>query len=590
MTQANAANLFHVVNPLITTSGSVTPSASEIDALLDNDSSTTAITVGSSQTLTLDIDFQLPVSTSGTPLNKLILSSSTRGIEGSLTFSVSQGAGYTTASPVKTTYGSGALTPKTEVTATQNGTQSLAYSPVTGKLYRLGALRTVLDIYDPSTNTWSTQSLGLTLGYSPCVVASKTAAELYFTQGNLTSNFYKITLSPFAVSAMAPTPFVQPNGFTSGSALIGSTNHLVHDRFRNRIYWHRQATVGADTTFRLCTYDVNANSWAEITNVGTDYGGLAYAENIDKLVFLNYQGTVKYMSPYSFTWTTMATSLYTQPATTGIQYILSQRIHASYSNDKIYLNATAVGDSLVTGHPIFIIEYDPVTLTYKQIIYSASPYYYDSNASNAERDIVVDMDNKRGWTYTGQDTNILVDFSNPRSYYVDLSGATTPYRKARIAITAACAITQIKAETNSQYVGFTEDPSNTSYPYFTYGRSGTSQSFTVRNERGTTTSGSSVYIQADGSEASRYFEISDDNTNWIGHCTNNDLENHVCLASSSNYNTSSCFIRCNQFDRDMLDLGTITSSGTKTCYMRGRFPGEASRTSKEVSLSVEHNY
>ena len=579
MTQVNPTNLFHILKPTISTAGSITPSQEQLAGLIDGDTETSAITLTSGQSLT--VTFQLPITTSGTPFNKIFVTSPTIGIEGSIAISVSQNGTSFTTLTTKSSYQG--LIGLTEPVPTLSTGESRDYSPVTGKLYRVNS-GTNLYIYDPTLNTWSTFALGVTLGSSAFICASTIDPTLYIIQGTGTSNFYKVTLSPaLSITPMHPTPTVQPND----SAL--AVGKLFFDKYRNRVIYQRGA-IPTDSAFqKLFYYSVDTDTWTTVatTPPQSSYFTFTHAENIDKIVGVGRLGEVYYADPWLINNWTQKTTNYVPYAPHGTAQLPS-RTAAYYSGGKIYIHG---GDMLTV--PMVFDELDPVTLVSKRFIFESSPFSFNSgNGSNANRHCIMDMPNKRGWTYNYDTTNMLIDMSNPYSYYADLStvgniGYNVPYKYVRVAISAACSINQIKVEANPVYTAFT---AASTYPYFSYGKTGTELPIVVSNTRNISSVGSKVYINADGLEASRYSEISTDNSTWVGHCTNNDLTNRVCLASNDNYNTTLCFSGCTDFTRDSLNLGVMVSSGTHTCYLRGRYPASVGKNDKEVSISVEHEY
>jgi hypothetical protein len=77
------------------------------------------------------------------------------------------------------------------------------------------------------------------------------------------------------------------------------------------------------------------------------------------------------------------------------------------------------------------------------------------------------------------------------------------------------------------------------------GTSGTPKDFTVVNPLSTVATSGSAYINPNGSEGSRYYEIGVTYSGtYYSHCVNNDLANFQCLASNSNYDTTMCGKKC----------------------------------------------
>lgn len=88
------------------------------------------------------------------------------------------------------------------------------------------------------------------------------------------------------------------------------------------------------------------------------------------------------------------------------------------------------------------------------------------------------------------------------------------------------------------------------------GTSGTPKDFTIVNPLSTVATSGSAYINPNGSEGSRYYEIG---TTYSGtyypHCVNNDLDNFQCLANNSNYDTTLCGRKCT------IDNGGLSATG-----------------------------
>jgi hypothetical protein len=118
---------------------------------------------------------------------------------------------------------------------------------------------------------------------------------------------------------------------------------------------------------------------------------------------------------------------------------------------------------------------------------------------------------------------------------------------------------------------------------FTLDSPGPSKSVTVfNNHENITTSGIS-FIEPDGSEGSRYYQIGTSSSGtFSGHCIYNDLNGFVCTANNDNYNTDSCGILCSSgtggpgaldgYLRDFIEIGAISSSGTGGFFVRSFLP------------------
>jgi hypothetical protein len=107
-----------------------------------------------------------------------------------------------------------------------------------------------------------------------------------------------------------------------------------------------------------------------------------------------------------------------------------------------------------------------------------------------------------------------------------------------------------------------------------------------------------AYIEPDGSEGSRMFEISDTSSGpWHPHCIYNDLNNSQCVASSILYGTSGCGIVCTSgtagvsstgyYTMDMVPISAV-ASGIDYIYVRSNLPSFASSNDKPFDIIAEY--
>jgi len=119
----------------------------------------------------------------------------------------------------------------------------------------------------------------------------------------------------------------------------------------------------------------------------------------------------------------------------------------------------------------------------------------------------------------------------------------------------------------------------------------------VYNNKGVAAPSGIAFIEPNGVEGSRCFEISDSDTGpWYPHCFYNDLTNSVCTAGSSLYGTTKCGVACTSGTAGISATGfytpnhvpiSATASGIDYLYLRGNMPSFATAEDKPFDIIAE---
>ena len=133
---------------------------------------------------------------------------------------------------------------------------------------------------------------------------------------------------------------------------------------------------------------------------------------------------------------------------------------------------------------------------------------------------------------------------------------------------------------------------------FAINQAGTPEPIEVFNDHSLTTTSGISFLEPDGSEGSRYYQIGATSSGtFISHCVFNDLDTFECTASNTNYNTESCGIVCTsgtggggatgEYTTDFIEVGSIISSGTQTFYTRSFLPSGTLGENRKFFITTE---
>lgn len=502
-----------------------------------------------------------------------------------LTFSVSNdGSTYTTVSSTSSSYKMSTYSPSPTL---QNSTGDQHFSSYMGKMYHLryGASTQTssnnkLHVYNPNTGSWTNFALGISVGSPSGFGVSTSSPYAFFSPGNGNSNFYKIDLNAQTVIPVTPMPQA-----TASLSSNGSTEAYVVDNIRNRIYRYG---MNSSNAYTFTCYDINKNTWTTLANNAIGTAWLVYYDKTDRVIQGGMNGNIYQYNPYTNTWSFLESV--TAPSA---NWSISIRSGAIYSrkHDLIFLNTSAANTS---GQPIQISAYDPSHSKftgYKTVIYDTS---FIPSANFLADPRVLSYDATNDVFYTGQDsiTNATFSFKNVDlfSYYANVSGG--PYRYVRVSLSSGN-ISELKVYANKSTLSMSDTDT---YTYGILGEASTSKSILFTNNVGEA-SDVEVFIEPDGSEGSRYSQVSASGIEWVSHCANNDLANFVCIANNQNYDKSSCGSMCtlanggdaalSGFTPSSASFGPVASGVQCTAEVRTVLPVGAINTDRSVKIGVE---
>lgn len=182
---------------------------------------------------------------------------------------------------------------------------------------------------------------------------------------------------------------------------------------------------------------------------------------------------------------------------------------------------------------------------------------------------------------------------NTNTRYITIDNTTTGHWPMML--------NQILVIEDNNEVGFGTDPSSffiRKNMSFNITNGSSIEEIPVYNNKTVATPSGYVYIEPDGSEGSRVFQIGESNTGpWHSHCIYNDLTNSQCTAGSSLYGTSRCSIACTSgtagisatgfYTMDTISI-SATVSGTDFIYVKSTLPTFANSEDKPFDIIAEY--
>lgn len=560
-------DIFEHIEPfVVVSSGTHVPTSSEIKALTDGNILTSAVTVPSGKSTTLDFDFQL--TTSGTILSKTVLHGSFSSAETNLKVYLTEDfETYELLPTPANSFESGSS--KAEFVTSITNNQSQDFCPFNSLHYRVLYNESVVRKYEASTNTWSTNSLGFTTGQGLVIQASTLEPKLWVIPGNGTSNFYEIDVSgSYTITPKTPCPAVTDNS-------LNCVNRAAFDERRNRVYFGFSLNHN-----RLWMYDVANETWHSLST--PVYAGfcMAYADNVDRLCWITAGGSYYTMNPYDFTWTSMGT-VWTQDS-------LHNKPNMRYHHGLEYLIADYSGGGTNNSRKIGFI--DPAQEKFTGLYNFVNDSVLNESTASTATGRVLSIDEDRGevLTSTRNDTNIvnILDSDLLRGYHNSTISDAVKYKGMRLEITGPFTLSQVKAYAVSDNIALITNEES-EYAKGSWGDTGAAETYQVQNTNSQDALSATAFILADGSEGSRYMQLSDDQITWTSNCYYNDLDNGECTVGNSNYNTSGCQTSCPAYAPDWVSLGAVTASGSKNVYARSKFPVSMERKLQQFSIGVE---
>jgi hypothetical protein len=236
-----------------------------------------------------------------------------------------------------------------------------------------------------------------------------------------------------------------------------------------------------------------------LSNNAINGAWLVYCDEMDRVIQGGMNGNIYKYNPYSNSWSFIETI---SAPSTGWQSTVRAGAVYSSKHGLIFVNTSPAG---VTGQPINISAYDPTHSKFtgwKTVISDtnfipSSNYLYDSRP--------LSYDSANDIFYTGQNSisNATFNFNNVDlfSYYANVFNG--PYRYARVTINSGD-VSELKVYSNSALLSMDDMDS---YVFATLGEISPSKNILFTNNVGNA-SDVSVFIEPDGSEGSRYSQVS----------------------------------------------------------------------------------
>jgi hypothetical protein len=558
-------------------------SEEELLLLKNSDNLSTAVSLESGENISVDIDLNVPVTSSGVRLSRLQSKSFSPGIKNNVSFSASQDGGvFTSVGPVLSSYDQ--TNSKSSLSLDTRESNDQVFCNPAGKLVRVIDGENVLRVYNPNTNSWSAISLPFSLGFPtgglPRITASTIEPVVFIARGDGTSNWHSVNLNTQVVKNLEPSPIVWDIAGPSGQG-----NALAFDSLRNWVYtWVGNPTDGNS----LHVYDVNIDVWVYADNsFPENMAWILHVPDVDLLFALaGFSGSsvLKRWSPVSLTLSSSSTFSTNNQKGRSASY--RSRDGLIYFGQEQGFNAPFVVHAI---SPKFEGAYAEPRI----VIQSPSPL-----TVNFPVKVSYDETNDVFYFWATNYRNNTFEFTTKpkNTYYVD-NIADTPYRFLRYTQSAGSTNEIEVFGSESAFVGTGTAPGEIQFPGVPLGLPSEPIQTTVENTGENSTTDTIVFIEPDGSEASRYLEISPDGAVWFPHCVHNDLSSFKCFVKNNNYDTALCGYLCTQsnggplaeggFTSPSLSIGPILSSGTEVFYSRGHVPGHASVGTREVNVGVE---
>ena len=565
--------------------GSRTLTSVELEAMNDSNNVSEAVILGGGEDISVDISLNVPVPSSGVRLAGLQIKSFSKNIASDMTVAFSEdGVIFDPGLSVESTYLQANGLSSIGTTAISN---DQAFCTPANRLVRVIGGETVLRVYNPDTNSWTVISLGFSLGDTPRVTASTIEPKVFIARGDGTSNWHSVDLNSSTVDALAPHPIVFN---VNGAAPRGHA--LAFDSLRNWVYTY----VGLPSdgkSFHI--YDVDTDVWiyADNSHAGTR-AWMVHASSVDLLCSLSTGGSLQRWSPNTFSF---KSSIGISSPDGDIQRGAS----AAYS-PKENLIFFGPGQPSVPPGPLTLRAVNPgatgVYSSSRDVIWVDSPTTINQPVKvsyNPNADVfyywAINFGNN-----TFQFRNDEVAVISKHQYFSAAPSTDTPYNFIRYTQSAG-SLNELEVIGASVTTIEGTSAKKADFPGVSLGLPSDSIVATITSAASEATVDTLVFIEPDGSEASRYVEISDDDVNWVSHCSHNDLSEFRCEVSNDNYDTVTCGYKCtlanggilatDGFIAPNLSLGVTAVSGTSTFYVRGNLPGHTSVDIKEVNVGVE---
>lgn len=345
------------------------------------------------------------------------------------------------------------------------------------------------------------------------VVYARGTRYLYVLRGEDTSNFFRYDIDEDSWQAMASYPL-------SGSDAVKDGCTGIYVDYDNKIYF----TVGS-TKNKWVRYSIAGNSWATINPDGVFIGGIPMGGNT--------YTPICYDSKRNLLWTT------------GDNYF---RVSQCYNLEEQSWNGWP-HSGRTDGIFMYMLG-DRRTRTLNQFSSTGSQRLFMNNWT----DIVYVPTEDR--MYAHGDT-IKTD-TLPRANVLRSTGPMNEMFSIKYFVNKPVKFLRIRPSSSSVWscpiriktmriTSTNQEVYDLDAHVPLVGEPGEPVSFDINNQLHVPATSAFSYIQADGSEGSRYYQIATTSGGtYKSHCVYNDLPNFQCTASNSNYDTAMCGRRCTQ--------------------------------------------
>lgn len=515
---------------------------------------------------------------------------------------------------------------------------SLASAPVNGELlfsrkdraiYLVGTNIANLYKYDFETNAWSTISTGLPTTSATFRSAIDINTNTIFMYGNGTQ-LYQYTPTSGIGARLSDGPY----SMTSYSSITIGNGKL----------WVNIGIVGYDNyatynglEWMVLTYDIYTGIWNPVIVTPLRTSGASgfneeWTKGIQSLLYVNNSyvdsSPVILVANFSDSSVLGKMQLFTSQTSDVLSHYTNFGPVWVWNGMRIY-NCTTT----VSANQRCSLAFD----TDKAILYKLG----NLSGSGVSRhfDTFFDFKNRNWYLYPGKDATssggdtYAFGGTSSATYIVyvpeirkvfklgveDTTGSSTTFRSYdveqinQIKATLTSGDRYVKVENTSQYswpyivqsisvIGETTDfefKQNSNHAYgmdidYDPGVDGSTYQFDIHNSSLFTTNSGTVYIEPDGSEASRYMRICTTSSGtFVSHCVHNDLDNFQCSASNTNYSTSYCGKPCTSgtgsagYETDFLTIGTLTPDAYQPVYVKSAVPTNSTITDRLGRIIVE---